>query len=65
MNKHDKKDTKKCNHEHTGPQPAPDATLENPDSNVAADGHCIMPLHPESVRQDTGEPCDDGRDGGH
>ena len=48
----------------TGSQHVPDATLNVPDSNVGADGQCIVPPHPESVRQNTGEPCDDGRDGG-
>lgn len=63
MNIHDKKNTKKCAQSPTGPQPAPDAALVTPDSNVAADGHCIIPPHPESTRPGTGEPCDDGRDG--
>ncbi len=42
----------------------PDPDLRTPDANVGMDGQCIVPPHPESVRPDTGEPCDDGRDGG-
>lgn len=67
MNPHDKKAKKKftpCPPCATGPQPVPDTALETPDSNVGADGQCIVPPHPESARQDTGEPCDDGRNGG-
>lgn len=40
---------------------APEAGQGTPDANVAADGHCLIPPHPESTRLDTGEPCDDGR----
>ena len=41
----------------------PDADLHTPDANVGLEGECIVPAHPESVRQGTGEPCDDGRGG--
>lgn len=41
--------------------PAADKPL--PDANVAPEGHCLTAAYPESTRLDTGEPCDDGRDG--
>ncbi|MDL2210012.1 hypothetical protein LJC26_04330 [Desulfovibrio sp. OttesenSCG-928-O18] len=43
------------------PHNPPKAGQRTPDANVADDGHCIVPAHPESTRLDTGEPCDDGR----
>lgn len=46
------------------PGNAPDTDRPTPDANVGIDGQCITPQHPESVRENTGEPCDDGRDGG-
>ena len=59
MNSHDIKERQKK----TGGK-EPDADLHIPDANVGMEGQCIVPPHPESVRADTGEPCDDGRSGG-
>lgn len=46
-----------------GPVPAeaPEAGLHVADANVYSDGSCAMPAHAESAREDTGEPCVDGR----
>lgn len=44
-------------------EPAP-GTADLPDANVAkATERCLVPPHAESTRLDTGEPCEDGRDG--
>lgn len=50
--------------EQPGKGPQPDAGLANPGANVGMDDQCIVPDHPESARQDTGLPCDDGRGAG-
>ena len=47
---------------HGNPQPKP-AGKNLPDANVSKDGHCIVPAYAEATRADTGEPCEDGRDG--
>lgn len=59
-----KQEHKKCGQGSRGPVDVPEADMTTPDANVGSDGQCITPPHPESVREDTGEPCDDGRDGG-
>ena len=63
MNSHDIKERQKKDGA-AGNNAHPDADLHITDSNVGMDGECIVPPHPESVRVDTGEPCDDGRGAG-
>ncbi len=60
MDSYDRKERQKKDKSDNGP----DVDLHTPDANVGMQGQCIVPPHPESVRADTGEPCDDGRDGG-
>ncbi|MCC8193193.1 MAG: hypothetical protein LIP28_00890 [Deltaproteobacteria bacterium] len=62
MNSYDIQERKKK--DASGEETQPDIDLQIPDANVGMDGECLVPPHPESVRPDTGEPCDDGRDGG-
>lgn len=59
-----KKEHAKCGQGNGTPGNVPEVDMPTPDANVGIDGQCITPPHPESVREDTGEPCDDGRDGG-
>ena len=41
----------------TEPKPG----LKTPDANVDPDGQCTVPAYAETVRENTGEPCIDGR----
>lgn len=62
MNPRDRKKTGKRDGV-SGKKAQPSADLQTPNANVGPGGECIIPPHPESVRPNTGEPCDDDRSG--